>query len=337
MLLSDKKISCEFSIGKINDGRNVNSVKDDSGGDHWYEYLESIWVEDRKVIQEVTTLDKEMNINHFNVEKSRRVIQKVTTLDKQMNINNFNIEEDDENVNLCEENKISEEIYDEEKKNDKKIKIMKKVLPDRHWKLSQMDEEGYGMVLNQVKEILYKIREKYMRQENAKIKKKTSFEHRKKENERRNVNSARDDSGMNFLSQYGLVIDLDKRCIKWENGVKYFVEEDRKVIQEITALDKKININHLNMEENRRVIQEVTTLDKEMNINNFNNEEDDENVNLCQENKIYDEEEESDKKKENIEAYKSDEKSRKGIQEVKTLDNEIITIKLIFYMIKKLS
>ncbi|KAF5293507.1 hypothetical protein FQA39_LY02992 [Lamprigera yunnana] len=54
---------------------------------------------------------------------------------------------------------------------------------------------------------------------------------------------------MNILSQYGLIINLDKRCIKWKNEVKYFVKEDTKVIQKVTALDKEMSINNVNIEE----------------------------------------------------------------------------------------
>ncbi|KAF5298529.1 hypothetical protein FQA39_LY11781 [Lamprigera yunnana] len=107
----------------------------------------------------------------------------------------------------------------------------------------------------------------------------------------------------NILSQYGLIMNLDERCIKWENSVVYFVEEDTKVIHE------------------------VTTLDKEMSVNNFNIEEVDENVKMCKENKIpeeiYDEEKDSNEKKEDIEAYKCDEKYRNVIQKVTTLDKEM--------------
>ncbi|KAF5298534.1 hypothetical protein FQA39_LY11786 [Lamprigera yunnana] len=66
-------------------------------------------------VEEVTTPDKEMNLNNVNIEKHRKVIQEVTTPDKEMNLNNVNIEEVDENVELGEENKISQEIHDEEK------------------------------------------------------------------------------------------------------------------------------------------------------------------------------------------------------------------------------
>ncbi|KAF5304141.1 hypothetical protein FQA39_LY01926 [Lamprigera yunnana] len=91
---------------------------------------------------------KEEDIETYKCdEKYRKVIQEVTTLDNELNINNVDV-----------------------------LDVIKKVLPNRHWKLSQVDEEGYGTVLNQVKERLNKIGEKYMRRENAKTKKRTSFE-----------------------------------------------------------------------------------------------------------------------------------------------------------------
>ncbi|KAF5289895.1 hypothetical protein FQA39_LY14957 [Lamprigera yunnana] len=55
--------------------------------------------------------------------------------------------------------------------------------------------------------------------------------------------------GMNILNQYKMVIDFDKKCVKWSNYEKYFVEGNKEEEEPEKHMDKEININNVN---NRR-------------------------------------------------------------------------------------
>ncbi|KAF5301339.1 hypothetical protein FQA39_LY10737 [Lamprigera yunnana] len=53
--------------------------------------------------------------------------------------------------------------------------------------------------------------------------------------------------GMNILNQYKMIIDFDKKCVKWSNYEEYFVEGNKEEEGPEKNTDKEINIINFNI------------------------------------------------------------------------------------------